>query len=113
MAGSHLRMLIAELEGVNESNMDPTYVYFDSKSAVAMGTSYKDTKHTRHILRRYHYVREGVNSKRFIMHWLDNEYQMADIGTKNNLGPKHQQLVNRIHTIIKDQQIHQPQIQEG
>ena len=113
MAGSHLRMLIAELEGSDEQTMAPTYIYFDSKSAVAMGASYKDTKHTRHILRRYHYVREGVNSKRFIMYWIDNSLQMADIGTKNNLGPKHQQLVEKFHVTIQDQQPNQPQIQEG
>jgi hypothetical protein len=94
MAGSHLRMLIAKLEGSDEHTMAPTFIYFDSKSAVAMGNSYKDTKHARHILRRYHYVREGVNSKRFIVYWADNEFQMADIGTKNNLGPKQQQLVD-------------------
>jgi hypothetical protein len=113
MAGSHLRMLIAELEGSDEQTMAPTYIYFDSKSAVAMGASYKDTKHTRHILRRYHYVREGVNSKRFIMYWIDNSLQMADIGTKNNLGSKHQQLVEKVHVTIQDQQPNQPQIQEG
>jgi len=38
---------------------------------------------------------------------------MADIGTKNNLGPKHQQLVEKFHVTIQDQQPNQPQIQEG
>jgi hypothetical protein len=51
MAASHLRMLLCEMEHVDEEAMQPTAMYFDSKSAIAMGDSYKDTKHTRHILR--------------------------------------------------------------
>jgi hypothetical protein len=53
-AASHLRMLLCELEGINEADLPPTAIYFDSKSAMAMGSSYRDTKHTRHIEKRYH-----------------------------------------------------------
>jgi hypothetical protein len=56
MAASHLRMLLCEFEGVRDEDTPATSMYFDSKSAIAMGVNYKDTKHTRHILRRYHYV---------------------------------------------------------
>jgi hypothetical protein len=49
---SHLRMLLGELEGIMEEQMDATNIYFGSKSAMAMGNSFKDTKHMRHILRR-------------------------------------------------------------
>jgi hypothetical protein len=51
MAASHLRMLLCELEGIEDADMAPTTIFFDSKSAIAMGSSYKDTKHTRHIMR--------------------------------------------------------------
>jgi hypothetical protein len=36
----------AELEGTEEENMNPTTFFFDSKSAIAMGKSFRDTKHT-------------------------------------------------------------------
>jgi hypothetical protein len=36
MAASHLRMLLCELEGIQESTLPPTTIYFDSKSAIAM-----------------------------------------------------------------------------
>jgi hypothetical protein len=74
MATSHLCMLLAELEGVDEENLDPTSIYLDSKSAIAMGNSFKDTKHTRHILRRYNYVREGIHSKQFVMQWIKPQF---------------------------------------
>jgi hypothetical protein len=39
MAASHIRMLFCELEIVDEAQQQPTPIYFDSKSAVAMGNS--------------------------------------------------------------------------
>jgi hypothetical protein len=110
MAVSHLRMFLAELEGIEESDLPPTAMFFDSKSAIAMGESYKDTKHTRHIMHRYHYVRDGITSNRFTMNWLRTGIQFADIGTKNNPGPRHQVLLELIH--VKAGNL-QPQIQEG
>lgn len=59
MVGSHLGILISELECVDESDMVPTNASFDSKSALVMVSSYKFTKHRRHILCHYIYVRDG------------------------------------------------------
>jgi hypothetical protein len=102
MAASHLRMLLCEMEGIEENNKPATPIYFDSKSAMAMGNSYKDTKHTRHIMRRYHYVRENIAANRFSMQWISTEFQIADIGTKQTPGPRHQFLVELIHIRIND-----------
>ena len=61
MALAYFRMLIHEL-----LNKDPYIVpeeapliVFDSKSALCMAKNDKDTKHTRHIARRMHFVRNG------------------------------------------------------
>ena len=61
MALAHFRMLIHEL-----LNKDPDMVpeegpviVLDSKSTMCMAKNGKDTKHTRHISRRMHYVRNG------------------------------------------------------
>jgi hypothetical protein len=102
MAASHLRMLLCEFDGIEEQTMEATPIYFDSKSAIAMGSSYKDTKHTRHIMRRYHYVRENIAGNRFSMDWITTEFQLADIGTKQTPGPRHQFLIKLIHTEVKD-----------
>jgi len=40
MVASHLRMLLYKLEGINESDLSPTAICFDSKSTVVMGSSY-------------------------------------------------------------------------
>ena len=103
MAASHLRMLLCELEGIEEANMAPTTMFFDSKSAIAMGSSYRDTKHTRHIMRRYHYVRNEIAANRFSMKWIGTEFMIGDIGTKQTPGPRHTFLVELIHIKVRDQ----------
>jgi hypothetical protein len=110
MAASHLRMLLCELEGIEEANMAPTTMFFDRKDAIAMGSSYRDTKHTRHIMRRYHYVRNEIAANRLNMKWIGTEFMIGDIGTKQTPGPRHTFLVELIHIKVKDQR---SLIQEG
>jgi hypothetical protein len=60
---SRLHMTINELvEDIkNESKEDtPFDILLDNKSAVDMSVSFKDTKHARHIIRRWHYVISGT-----------------------------------------------------
>ena len=64
MALAHFRMLIHEF-----LNKDPKIVpeedpliVFDSKYDICMAKNGKDTKHTRHIARRMHFVRNGENA---------------------------------------------------
>jgi len=44
------------------------------------------------------------------MAWIDTAMQFADIGTKNNPGPRHQALLNLIHVKVGNLLT---QIQEG
>ncbi len=99
MAVTHLKMLLNDMEARPE-NEDTIYIILDSKSAIAMGNSFKDTKHTRHILRRYHYVRDGIEAKRFELIWINTKNQFADIGTKQTPGPRNEFLMHKILTKI-------------
>jgi len=47
-----------------------------------MGHPYNDTKHTHHILRHCHYVREGEEKGQLAHIWVSTDKQLADIGTK-------------------------------
>ena len=85
MALAHFRMLIHEL-----LNKDPDMVpeeapliVLDIKSAMCMAKNGKDTKHTRHITRRMHFVRNGEKCKMHKIDWCERGLQLADIGTKN------------------------------
>ena len=80
MGTAHMKMLLEDLE--MQALKDPIPIIVDSKSAHDMGHSFKSTKHTRHILRRYHYVKEGQHAGYHELLWIPSEYQLADIGTK-------------------------------
>ena len=86
MALAHFRMLIHEL-----LNKDPDIVQeedaltdLDSNSAMCMANNGNDTKHTRHIARRMHFVRNGEKCKMYKIDWFGGGLQLAYISTNNS-----------------------------
>ena len=55
----------------------------DSKSAVYMDKNGKDTKHTRHIERRVHFVRNDEKCKIQNIDWCEGDLQLANIANNN------------------------------
>ena len=87
MALAHFRMIIYEL-----LNKDPDIfpeespmIVLYSKSYMCMANHGKDTKHTRHIARRMHLVRNGEKYKMHRINWCEGGLQLEDIAT-NNVG---------------------------
>ena len=85
MTLAHFRMLVAELlnEDPDEVPREAPLIILDSKSAQCMAKNGRDTKHTRHIARRMHFVRNGEKCKMHKIEWCEGGLQLADIGTKN------------------------------
>jgi hypothetical protein len=83
MALMHISMAINNLELLEEDTQRTGIpLILDSSSAIAIGSSFKDTKHTRHIMRRYHFVRSMLEKSFIILLWINTKGQLADIGTK-------------------------------
>ena len=85
MALAHFRMLIHDF-----LNKDPDIVpeeapliVLDSKSAMCMAKNGRDNKHTRHIARIMHLVRNVEKCKMHKIYWCEGGLKLADIGTKN------------------------------
>ena len=85
MALAHFRMLIHEL-----LNKDPDIfpeeaplIFLDSKYAMCMAKNDKNTKHTRHLARIMHFVRNGEKCKMHKIDWCEGGLQLANIGTNN------------------------------
>ena len=85
MALAHFRMLVHELlnEDPDMVPKEATLIVLDSKTAMCMAKNGKDTKHTRHIARRMHFVRNGEKCKMHKIDWCEGGLQLADIGTNN------------------------------
>ena len=66
----------------------------DSKSSVCMDKNGKDTKHTGHIYRRVHFVRNGEKCKMHNIYWCEGGLQLSEIVTKNVVD-------NDLNTIMK------------
>ena len=83
MALARFRILIHEL-----LNKDPDIAQEEAplvilyiKSYVCMDNNCKDTKHTRHISRRVHHVKNGKKCKIHKIGWCEGGLQLADIAT--------------------------------
>ena len=65
MALAHFRMLIHELLNKDQDIVpeEAHLIVLDSKSAICISKNGTDTKHTRHIARRIHFVRNGGTSE--------------------------------------------------
>ena len=112
MALAYFRVLIREL-----LNKDPDIfpeeaplIVLDSKYAMYMAKNGKYTKHTRHIARRIHFVRNGEKCKIHKIEWCEGGLQLADIGTNNvsepDLTPRMKyimvRLENRERALVKE-----------
>ena len=66
---------------------ESTLIVLYSKSAMCMDKNGKDTKHTRHIARRIHLIRNAEKCKMHKIDWFLGGLQLKDIGTKNESKP--------------------------
>ena len=84
MSAAHHRMLHNEFRLLDpDESSFPVIVLLDSQSTKAMGSSFRDSKHTRHIERRFHYVHHRTKDLKHALHWLDADLQLVDIETNN------------------------------
>ena len=84
MATGNMHMTVNHLEGIQEGSEDdkPVDIFMDNRSAVDMSISFKDTKNARHIRRRFHFVKQGVEQNWHKLIWISNEFMVADVTTK-------------------------------
>ena len=76
-----------------------------------MAKNGKDTKHTRHIARRMHLVRNGEKFKIRKIDWCEGGVQLAYIGTKNVIEPD---LTPRIkYIMVRLENWYRTLVQEG
>ena len=99
------RMLINEM-----LNKDPDIfpeeapiIILASKSDVCMTNNGKDTKYTRHIARRGHFVRNCEKCKMYKIDWCEGGLQLVDIETKdvgeNDLNPRMKYIMVRLEKL--------------
>ncbi|KAK6147714.1 hypothetical protein DH2020_018626 [Rehmannia glutinosa] len=74
-----LRNLLKEL---SMSQEDPTEIYVDNKSAIALAKNPVFHNRSKHIDTRYHYIRECIAREEVQVKYVKSQDQVADIFTK-------------------------------
>lgn len=77
-----ISMLVNELQDFDPDTPRRAPLLIDNQSARIMGTTFRDTKHTRHILRRYQYTRWASQRDLIDLIWIPGAICVADAGTK-------------------------------
>jgi hypothetical protein len=92
MAAAHIHMLLYDMKHLGTKAYDntqsslpnpPTVVCVDNEAACKMSLNDKLTKHTRHISRRYHFVRQGTKDNVHQITWCPGDDMLSDIMTKS------------------------------
>ena len=75
-------------------------VVLDSKSVMCMAKNGKDTKHTRYVVRRINFLRNGEKCKIHKIDWCKGGLKLAETGTKsfseNYLSPRMKYIMVRL-----------------
>ena len=68
-----------------------------------MANNGRDTKHTRNVAKRMHFVSNGEKCKKHKMEWCEGGLQLADIGNKNvrepDLTPRMKYIMLRLENL--------------
>lgn len=75
---------------------DPTVVYSDSQSAIAMATGECISRHSKHMDVRYHYIREQIAQRTITLRYIPSNDNLADPFTKQLPRLAHTELTSRL-----------------
>jgi hypothetical protein len=78
----HARQVFQEMHGLDADTALTIPILTDSQSAMAMASSDRDARRTRHIRRRHHYVRLQISNGAHIILKIDGALNISDVGTK-------------------------------
>nr|GFC80672.1 retrovirus-related Pol polyprotein from transposon TNT 1-94 [Tanacetum cinerariifolium] len=71
-------------------------IYYDSKSAIAISCNPVQHLRTKHIVVRYHFIKEHVEKGTIELYFVKTDYQLAGIFTKALPADRFNYLVRRI-----------------
>jgi hypothetical protein len=91
MSAIHLRQLSYDLDNLgtadynvdNSENEPPALIIVDSEAAMAMANSERTTSRTRHVSRRFFFVKQLVADNTALFRWVPSAANVADTATKS------------------------------
>ena len=111
MATAHIRMLLYDMtylgtkqwrESSQRLPTIPSVLMIDNEATVQIAKNGKLTCKTRHIERRFHFVRQGQQDGTHQLYWIPCDSQLADILTKTQTSSKIDPHLNNIFCTLPD-----------
>ena len=111
MATAHIRMLLYDMlylgtkqwrESTQRLPSIPAILMIDNEATVQIAKNGKLTRKTRHIERRFHFVRQGQQDGSHQLHWIPCDSQLADILTKTQHSGKIDPHLTKIFCVLPD-----------
>jgi hypothetical protein len=117
MATAHIRMLLYDMlylgtkqwrETTQRLPSIPAILMIDNEATVQIAKNGKLTRKTRHIERRFHFVRQGQQDGIHQLHWIPCDSQLADILTKTQHSGKIDPHLTKIFCVLPDHMLSSP-----
>ncbi|KAI2514026.1 hypothetical protein MHU86_410 [Fragilaria crotonensis] len=117
MATAHIRMLLYDMlylgtkqwrESTQRLPSIPAILMIDNEATVQIAKNGKLTRKTRHIERRFHFVRQGQQDGIHQLHWIPCDSQLADILTKTQHSGKIDPHLTKIFCVLPDHMLSSP-----
>lgn len=84
------------LESIGEKVQVPMKLYMDNCGAIFLANNKSSTGRTKHIDVRHHFIRDLIQDNILVIEFVRTEDNLADILTKNLMGPKFEQHANNL-----------------
>jgi hypothetical protein len=85
-AMAHVRMLLLEFRGLDPDMTVTIPLMMDNSAAQIIGHSFRDTAHSRHIMRRWFYTRQQTERLYIVIHWIPTAVMVSDAHSKSLAG---------------------------
>ena len=111
MAVAHLRMLLYDMMHLGTdrwSEIDqklpqvPVIIMVDNEATVKIARNGRLTRKTRHVERRFHYVKQGQATRAHELHWIPGEAMVSDILTKAQEASKIDPQIERMFIVLPE-----------
>lgn len=93
--------LLKDIYSFNEENIFPVNVFEDNQSCIKMASTL-ETKRTKHIDVRHHFLKDLVNKKKINLNYIPSNEQIADMCTKALCKIKFEYFRNKLNVIKID-----------
>nr|GEV49829.1 copia protein [Tanacetum cinerariifolium] len=88
-------------------------IYYDSKSAIAISCNPIQHSRTKHIVVRYHFIKEHVEKGAIELYFVKMDYQLSDLFTKALPADRFNYLVHRLGIVPNEMELELEESQQG